>query len=165
MIEPKMAAALNKQINEELQSAYLYMAMSADFEFKNRPGAAVWMKLQASEELEHAMKIYGFLQARGGKVVLGSIDAPQGSWDSMKSAFQDALNHEKHITGCINDLVKLAREVGDTATEIFLHWFVEEQVEEESVAETILGKFDLVSDTPNGLYMLDKELGKRAQTK
>jgi ferritin len=164
MLEKKMIDALNVQVNEELKSAYIYQAMSADFADKNRPGQTAWMQEQAKEEVGHAMKIYNYLLEQGAKVELKAIDAPQTSWNSEKDMFEVALKHEKYISGCIKKLVKIARELDDVPTEIFLQWFVLEQVEEESSVEEILGKYNQVGSTPNGLYMLDKELGKRVQS-
>ncbi|MBN2050195.1 MAG: ferritin [Spirochaetales bacterium] len=156
-----MLDALNRQVNEEMKSAYLYLAMAADFQDQNRPGFASWMKVQASEEMKHAMKIYGFIEERGGKVVLQAIDAPQDNWASPLKAFEAAYAHEQFITDCIHKLVKLAREIGDLPTEVFLHWFVDEQVEEEATADEVIQKIKQVQDSGNGLYMLDRELGKR----
>jgi len=164
MLDKKMLAALNKQINEELKSAYIYQAMSADFADKDRPGGTAWMQVQTKEEVEHAMKIYNYVQDRGGKVELMAIDAPQSAWETEKSMFETAYKHEQFITSCINKLVDLAKELDDKATEIFLQWFVMEQVEEEDTVKTILAKYEQVGGSPNGLYMLDKELGKRAQS-
>ena len=164
MLEKKMIDALNVQINEELKSAYIYQAMSADFADKDRPGQTAWMAMQAKEEVGHAMKIYNYLLSHGAKVELQTIEAPQSSWSSEEEMFKVALKHEKFISGCIKKLVKLAKEIDDTPTEIFLQWFVLEQVEEESSVEEILAKYAQVGSTANGLYMLDKELGKRAQS-
>lgn len=163
MLDPKMLSALNKQINEELKSAYIYQAMAADFIDKDRPGGAAWMQVQTKEEVEHAMKIYNYIQERGGKVELFAIDAPQSSWKDEKEMFETAQKHEKYISSCIKKLVELAKELDDTGTEIFLQWFVMEQIEEEDSVGTILAKYGQVGGSANGQYMLDKELGKRAQ--
>ena len=162
-MDAKLVKQLNKQIAEEFNSAYLYLAMAADFEDKNLSGMAAWMYKQYGEEMEHGKKIYGYLQERGEKVVLEGIDKPQESWDSPEAAFEAAMGHEKYITGCIDKLYKLAKEVDDAATEIFLQWFVTEQVEEESSVDNVLSKFKMLGKNPNGLYMLDKELGARGQ--
>jgi ferritin len=160
-IPEKMEAALNGQIAEELASAYLYLAMAADFDAKNWTGFASWMKVQAGEEYNHAMKLYGFIIERGGRAVFKALAQPQGTWDSPLAAFEAAYKHENHISKCIYDLVKLARDEGDTATEVFLHWYINEQVEEETNADAVVEKLRLVKDSSNGLYMLDKELGAR----
>ena len=161
-IGKKMADALNGQIREEIFSAYLYFAMAADYESKDWPGVASWMKVQAQEEMGHALKIYNWINERGGKAVFAAIDKPQESWESALDLFEAALKHEQHITACFYDLVKTAREAGDIATEIFLQWFVTEQVEEESNASEIVEKIKKVQNSQNGMYMLDKELGARA---
>ena len=156
-----MQTALNKQINEELFSSYLYLAMSADFEAKNLMGAAKWMKMQADEELEHAMKFFHFVLERGGEVDLLPIGKPQKSWKTPLAAFQDAEKHEQHITGCINDLFELAGKEKDYATQSMLKWFVDEQVEEEANASEILAQIKIVGDIPGHLFWLDHQLGKR----
>jgi len=160
-IGKKMTDALNGQIREEIFSAYLYFAMAADYESKDWPGVAGWMKVQAQEEMGHALKIYSWINERGGKAVFEAINKPQESWDSALDLFEAALKHEQHISACFYDLVKTAREVGDIATEIFLQWFVTEQVEEESNASEIVEKIKKVQNSQNGMYMLDKELGVR----
>ena len=161
-IGTKMTAALNGQINEEIFSAYLYFAMAADYESKDWPGVASWMKVQAQEEMGHALKIYNWINERGGKAVFEGIAKPQESWASALELFEGALKHEQHITACFYDLVKIAREEGDISTEIFLQWFVTEQVEEEANASEIVGKIRKVQDSQNGMYMLDKELSVRS---
>lgn len=161
-IGKKMNDALNGQINEEIFSAYLYFAMAADFEAKDWPGVASWMKVQAQEEMGHALKIYNWINERGGKAVFESIAKPQESWTSALELFEGAFVHEQHITSCFYDLVKIAREEGDISTEIFLQWFVTEQVEEEANASEIVGKIRKVQDSNNGMYMLDKELSVRS---
>lgn len=160
-MDKKLKGLLNSQINEELFSSYLYLAMASDFESKNLTGMAAWMEKQSAEETAHGMKIYKYLQERGEKPVLQKIETPQESWGSPREAFEAALKHEKHITGCIDNLFKAARAAGDIATEIFLQWFVSEQVEEEASVNEVLAKLDMVRDSPNSLYMLDRELGKR----
>ena len=161
MIDKKMEDALNNQINEELFSAYLYFAMAADFEHKNWLGMANWMKIQAQEEMAHALKLYNWINERGGKAEFQAIKMPQSNWDSPLAAFKEAYGHEQHITSCIYDLVKTARNTGDIATEIFLQWFVTEQVEEESNASAIVDQIEKVQESTNAMVMLDKELGSR----
>jgi ferritin len=161
IMKEKMQTALNDQIREELNSAYIYFAIAADFEAKDLSGFAHWMEKQAAEEMEHAMRIYGYLNKRGARATMKAIDAPQASWDTPLEAFQTAFKHERYISGCIDKLVKTAREVEDTATESFLTWFVDEQVEEESTADQIVKKLEMVASSPQGLYMMDRELGQR----
>ncbi|MBN1461533.1 MAG: ferritin [Armatimonadetes bacterium] len=161
MLSKKMQDALNGQINAELFSSYLYLSMSAYFESANMAGMAGWMRVQADEEEMHAMKIFDFIGDRGGRVTLAAIEAPPTEWKSPLAAFQAAYEHEQKVTGLINDLVALARKENDPATDIFLQWFVTEQVEEEKTADDIVQKLKMVQDQPGPLYMLDKELGAR----
>jgi ferritin len=161
MISKKMQNAINSQINAELYSSYLYLSMSADFSSKNLPGFANWMKIQAQEELGHAMKLYNFIEERLGRVTLKAIDAPATEWDSPLAAFEQALKHEQKVTGLINKLVDQAIAENDHATRGFLQWFVDEQVEEEASADAMVQQLKLMKGAPGGLYMLDKELGRR----
>jgi len=161
-LSDKMAKALNKQVNEEINSAYIYAAMSADFKARNLEGFAAWMDKQAQEELGHAAKIKGYLYDRKSRIFLDAMKAPQGEWKGPEDAMRAALKHEQHISQCILDLVTMAREEKDTATEIFLQWFVSEQVEEEDNVQTVLDKLDMVGDSPVGLYNLDREMGMRS---
>ena len=160
-IKEKLIRAINKQINAELYSSYLYLAMAAYFESNNWMGFAQWMKVQLREENIHAMKFYEYLVARGGRVVLSAIDAPDKEWKSPLAVFEAVYAHEVKITAMINDLLKLARDEADTATEAMLQWFINEQVEEEASALLILEKLKMIKDSMNGLFMLDHELGER----
>jgi len=164
MISKKMQNAINGQINAELYSAYLYLSMSADFSSKNLPGFANWMKIQAQEELGHAMKLYNFIEERLGRVTLKAIDAPATQWDSPLAAFEQALKHEQKVTGLINKLVDQTIAENDHAARGFLQWFVDEQVEEEASADAIVQQLKLMKGAPGGLFMLDKELGRRTFT-
>lgn len=164
MINEKIEQAFNKQINAETFSAYLYWSMSAALEKMNLPGFANWMRIQAQEEMTHAAKFYQHIIERGGTVRLTAIDAPPVEWDSIGAVFQGALEHEQHVTGLINGLVDLAMEQRDHAANMFLQWFVNEQVEEEASAMEVLGKLEVVGETAGGLYMLDKEMGQRVFT-
>jgi len=161
MITKKMEKALNDQINAELYSAYLYLSMSAYFEAGNLPGFAKWMRIQWQEEVMHGLKIYDYVNERGGRVTLKSIDEPPAKWKSPLDVFQATYKHEQVVTGRINDLVTQAVAEKDHATNAFLQWFVTEQVEEEKSADEIVQKLKRISDAPGGLYMLDKELGQR----
>ncbi|KAA0003312.1 MAG: ferritin [Thermoplasmata archaeon] len=160
MIGEKMLEALNKQINEELYSSYLYLSMSAWFENIGLKGFANWMKVQAKEELGHAMKFYKYIISRGGRVQLHEIKAPPHEWQSPLHAFEETLKHEKHITECINKLVELAEEEKDRATFNMLQWFVDEQVEEEANDEEIIAKLKMIEGS-NGIFMLDNQLAQR----
>jgi len=164
MIAPKMRDALNGQINAELYSSYLYLAMAAYFEDINLSGFANWMRVQAQEENMHAMKIYDYVAERGGRVLLKAIDEPPSEWESALAVFEVTYEHEQKVTGLINDLVDLARELRDHATESFLQWFVDEQVEEEQSADDIVQKLKPMEGFKGGLFMLDGELGQRVFT-
>jgi ferritin len=164
MIGKKMEEALNGQINAELYSAYLYLSMEAYFGCENLAGFANWMRVQTQEELMHAMKIYDYVAERGGRVVLRAIEQPPAKWDSPLGVFEAVYKHEQKVTGLINDLVNLAVEEKDHATNSFLQWFVTEQVEEEDNASTVLGQLKLIEDSPQALFMMDKEMGQRVFT-
>jgi len=161
VIKEKMQKAVNKQINAELYSSYLYLAMAAHFEANNLLGFAQWLEVQAKEENTHAMKFYKYVIERGGKVTLTEIAAPPLEWKSPLAAFETVYAHELKVTALINDLLKLAKEEGDSATELLLQWFIDEQVEEEANAMLIVEKLKLIKDSSQGLLMLDKELGER----
>ena len=164
MLTEKMEAALNGQVNAELYSSYLYLAMATYFAEKDLPGFANWMRIQVAEEQFHAMKMYDYVLERGGKVSLGAIEAPPGGWKSPLEVFEETLKHEQKVTGLINDLVYLARDERDNASEIFLQWFVAEQVEEEDNASTIVGQLKLIEGSPQALFLFDRELGQRVFT-
>ncbi len=164
MIGEKMQSAINKQINAELYSSYLYLSMSAYFSTENLAGFANWMRIQAQEELMHAMKFFDFINERGGKVTVEKIDQPAVKWESAKAVFQNVLDHEIHVTQLINNLVNLAIEEKDHASNIFLQWFITEQIEEEASAEEVLNKLKMIGTDVTALYMLDKELAARVFT-
>ena len=138
MLSDNMQAALNKQLNAELYSGYLYLSMNAYFKALNLDGFANWMYYQAQEELTHGMKFYDFINQRGGQVSLAQIEAPPTSWESPLAVFEATLAHEQKVTGLINDLMEVALTERDHATQIFLQWFVSEQVEEEASAGEIV---------------------------
>jgi ferritin len=161
MLDDKMQEALNFQLNRELYSAYLYLAMGAYFEDQDSPGFGNWMKVQAQEELSHAMKFYNYIVQRGGRVLLADIEAPDTQWKSPQAAFEHVYEHEQMVTGLINSLVDLALEISDHATNNFLQWFVAEQVEEEESASGVLQKIKLAGESSSGLYILDNELAQR----
>jgi ferritin len=161
MIGKKMEQALNVQINAELYSSYLYLAMAAYFESVNLGGLASWMTAQAGEERGHAMRLYGHINERAGRVILDAIKKPASEWKSPLAAFEAAYAHEQAVTGMINDLVSLAKTENDNPAQIMLQWFVEEQVEEEASALAVVEKLKLVGDSTAGLFMLDQALGQR----
>ncbi len=164
MISERMQEALNGQLNAELYSSYLYLSMAAYFQGLNMGGFANWMRVQVQEEDLHAMKFYNFINERGGRVVLKAIDGPPAGWDSPLAAFEAVLEHEQKVTGLINELVELALAEHDHATNIFLQWFVTEQVEEEDSANDVIQKIKMVGEAKGGLFMLDRELGQRTFT-
>lgn len=163
MIKENVAAALIKHLNAELYSWYLYLSMAAHFENKNFLGFASWMKIQAKEEMEHAVKFMDYLNLVGVKLTLDKIDAPPSDWNSFLDIFQLVYDHEVKVTNSINSLVDLAISEKDHATNSFLLWFVNEQVEEVSTSQLILEKLKFIGDSHNGLFMLDHELGKRGK--
>ncbi len=161
MLKKKMQEALNEQINKELWSSYLYLSMAAYFEDQNYPGFANWMRVQAKEEVSHAMKIFDYVHARGGRVFLKPIAEVPSQWDDVKTAFDETLKHERIVTESIHELVDLAIKEKDHATNNMLQWFVEEQVEEEATADEILNKIEMTEGKPHALMMVDKDLAGR----
>jgi ferritin len=162
MLKEKVEKGLNSQLNAELYSSYLYLSMSAFCKTLNLDGFANWLNVQAQEELVHAMKFYDFIIQRGGNVRLTRIEGPPTEWDSPRAVFENVYEHERKVTALIDDLVDLALDQRDHATNIFLQWFVTEQVEEEENASGVLEKVKQVEGTRGGLFMLDRELGSRA---
>ena len=161
MLGKKIEEAFNEQINWELYSGNLYLSMSAYFQSINLAGFANWMYVQALEEGTHAMKFFDFINECGGRVTLAKIKEPKTEWSSPLDAFQDTCEHERKVTGLINDLVDLAVKEKDQAANAFLQWFVTEQAEEEASAKEIAGKLKVVGDRGGMLFMLDRELGQR----
>ncbi|MBC7109727.1 MAG: ferritin [Archaeoglobi archaeon] len=160
----KVLNALNRQINAELYSAYLYLSMAAYFGFEGLKGFANWMRVQAQEELMHAMKIFDYVNERGGRVKLEAIEAPPSEWRNPLEVFESVLSHEKKVTSMINGLVELSMEEKDHATYNFLQWFVAEQVEEEASADEIRRQLELIGDDRRALLMIDRELAQRKFT-
>lgn len=161
MMKDRITKSINEQINKEFYSAYLYLSMGAYFENKNLSGFANWMNIQFQEEQSHALKMFNYISERGGIVELEQIDKPKINWDSIIEIFEDTLEHEQFITSSINNLMDIAQEESDHATVSFLGWYVDEQVEEESNAETILNQLKLINGEGHGLLMLDRELAAR----
>jgi ferritin len=164
MLKNDVERELNVQIGEETGSAWLYLSMSAYFQAQNLPGFANWMFVQAQEELVHARLFYDFVHQRRGRVTLGAIPAPATEWASPLEVFQGAFAHEVHITERIHFLTALADQAHDYPTQVFLHWFVTEQVEEEANADAIVQKLKMLGDTGPGLFMIDQELATRVFT-
>ena len=161
MISKAMQDAINEQINKEMFSSYLYLSMAAYFETKNLPGFGNWLRIQATEENEHAMKFYNHLLERGGEVELKAIAAPKASWASAMEAVSEVLTHEQHVTKSIHDLYEVALKEKDYAVQVMLHWFIEEQVEEEANASAILDSMKRIEAHDTAILMLDHRLAKR----
>ncbi len=164
MLSEKMQEVLNGQLNAELYSAYLYLSMSAYFQSLDLAGFANWMRVQTQEELVHAMKFHDYINERGGRVLLRSIESPPTEWTSPLAVFEYAYQHEQKVTGLINNLVDLSMEVKDHATTNFLQWFVSEQVEEEASANDVVRKLKLMGEAAGGMFMIDRELAQRVFT-
>jgi len=161
MLSKKLEEALNKQINAEYYSSYLYLSMSTYLESVNLSGMAHWMRAQSREELEHVTKFNRYIVERGGRGTVKAIDGPPTEWKSAKMVFEEGLKHEQKVTAMIHALMELAMSEKDFAAQNYLQWFVNEQVEEEAHAEAIVQNFNMVGDGGTALYLLDKELGAR----
>jgi ferritin len=161
MLKSTMQQALNDQLAREMYSSNLYLAMAGYFQSINLKGFAHWMRLQAQEEMGHAMKFFDYLLDRGGTVQISKIDQPPSSWESPLAAMEASLKHEQFISQNINELANLAIKEGDHGTNIFLQWFITEQIEEEANVSEIVEKLKLIGDWKGGLLMIDNELGKR----
>jgi ferritin len=161
MLSPKMLDALNRQINHEFASAYLYLAMAAQCEAQALPGMAHWMKRQAGEEYGHGMRLFEHICDRGGRVVLAPIPQPPVEFGSPLELFQQVLEHERKVTAYINAVYELALEEKDYAAQVALHWFVNEQVEEEKSASVIVDQLKAIPDRSSAILFLDRQLGKR----
>jgi ferritin len=163
MLTERMLGALNEQINAELSSAYQYLAMAAYFEGINLEGSARWMKRQAREELEHAMRIFEFIHGRNGQVSLAAVAQPRAQFDSPLSVWEAVLKQEQGVTARIHALYGLAKEEKDYATEVMLQWFVNEQVEEEKQARDILEQVRIIGVSSSAIFFVDRHLGKEAE--
>ncbi len=164
MLDKQMAQALNEQINKEMYSAYLYMSMSAYSNKIGLKGFANWFMVQYHEEMFHAMKLYEYVQRQGEDIKLEAIQAPPSEFSSQLDMFTKTLTHEQFITSSINDLMEMAQSKKDHATQIFLEWYVTEQVEEEENDNDIIAQLKLIGDNAHALLMLDRELAVRAAT-
>ncbi len=162
MINKTVQDAINEQIKNELYSAYLYLSMGAYFESISLPGFAIWMKVQAAEEQEHAMKFFEYVFERGGRVQLKAIDQPPFEWKSPLAAFEQVLEHEQKVTSLINNLYAVALKENDYASQVMLHWFIAEQVEEEKNAAGIIEQLKMIDARETAILMLDHDLGKRS---
>lgn len=161
MFSKKLLDAMNEQMKNEFLSAYLYLAMAGYFQDEDLPGIASWMRVQALEELTHGEKFFNFICEAGGRTDLRAIDAPKNNYASPLACFEESLKHENFVTDSINKLVDLARKDNNHAAEIFLQWFVTEQVEEEASFSLIVKKLQRIGNDGNGLLRLDEELSTR----
>ncbi len=164
MITKKLQNIFNEQINKELYSEYLYLSMATWFDAENLSGFANFFKIQVQEERFHAMKMYDFVNERGGRVILEKINKPQIDFKSALEIFEMAYKHEQFISKSINELMDVAIEENDHATKSFLNWFIDEQVEEEASMDAIVGKLKMLGGNGHGLLMIDNELGTRIFT-
>lgn len=163
MLSERMQAELNDQLNVELYSAYTYLSMAAYFEEQNFPGFGKWLRLQAREELGHAMRCFDFIIDRGGHVALKALDQPPGGFASAADALRQALAHEQKVTALVNRRYTLAVEEQDYASQTFLHWFINEQVEEEKLVSQTLAMVERAGADPAALLILDRELANRPE--
>ena len=161
IISKKINDAVNKQINHEIYSAYIYLAMAAWAESENLKGMAHWLRVQFREELGHAMKFFHYVNERGGRVVLQEIACPPKDWKNPAAAFEVVYEHECGVTARIYKIAELAEQEKDNATSSMLKWFIDEQVEEEANALEILTKLKMIKENIGGLMLLDRELGSR----
>jgi ferritin len=156
-------AAVNEQIKHELSSAYVYLSMSAHFDAENLPGFARWMRVQAQEELGHAMRLFDYVNQRGGRVILQAVEQPPHEFSSPLHIFEQALEHETKVTQLIEELYETAVQHKDYATQVEVQWFITEQVEEENSASLIVDQLKMAGDNRAALLMLDRQLGARTQ--
>src|SRR3712207_5398583 len=161
MLGKAIQDAMNEQMKNEFYSAYQYLSMAAYCESENLPGFAHWMRAQAREEIEHAIKFYDFILDRNGRVVLGALEEPVVEFGSPLDVFERALEHEQRVTAMINDLYGLAVRESDYASQTFLQWFVTEQVEEEKNAGDVVETLKMIGDKSEALFLLDRELSRR----
>ncbi|WP_432821540.1 ferritin [Trichloromonas sp.] len=161
MLSKKLQDALNEQMKNEFFSAYLYMAIAGYFESEDLPGIASWMRVQALEEMTHGEKFFNFITEAAGRTDFRAFDAPQNNYETPLDAFKFSLKHENFVTSSINKLMDLAKAEGNHAAQIFLQWFVTEQVEEEASFSLIIRKLVRIGNDGNGLLRLDEELAQR----
>ena len=164
MISKKMQDAFNDQITAEFFSAHLYLSMSSYLESIDLPGFASWMRVQYQEEISHGMTMFDYVIERDGRAIVQAIDTPQAEWSNVLAVFEGSLEHEQKVTGLINNLMDIALSEKDHAANIFLQWFVIEQVEEEATAKGIVQKLKMLGNSKAGLFQIDKELGSRVFT-
>lgn len=162
MLSASIQGAINDQINHEFSSAYVYLAMSGFFERRSLPGFARWARIQSQEEVMHGLKLFDYMNDRGGTVVLQSVAKPVNDYESPLAVFEAALQQEQQVTQLIHKLYAFVTEERDYATQVALEWFIAEQVEEEKVGSEIVDQLRMVGDNQTGLLILDRELGQRS---
>jgi len=160
-MDKNLLKEINVQINKEMYSGYLYLAMAAHFQAENLPGFASWMRTQAGEELEHAMRFFDFLVEVGEQVELDAIEKPDSEFADPVKVFEQVLEHEQYVTSRINLLYKLALEANEYPSQMMLQWFINEQVEEEANATAILEMLKISGAKGNGLLLIDRQLAQR----
>ena len=158
MLSDAVLKALNAQVNEEMYSWYVYTSMANHFDQKALKGFAAWMRAQAAEELGHANRLMDYIRDRGCAVDLQAIKAPPSTWESPLAAMEASYKHECHISKCINDLANVAAKEGDQTTQTFLHWFINEQIEEEALVDDVVQQLRYVQDSPSGLFLMDRDI-------
>lgn len=163
MFSKAVQESMNEQIKNELYSAYIYLSMSAHFEAANLPGFAHWMRHQSEEEIDHAIKFFDFINDRNGRVELRAIEQPPVEWGTPLEIFETALNHERKVTGMINNIYEIAQKEKDFPSQIMLQWFIEEQVEEEKSAAGIVETLKVVGDSDTAILILDRQLAQRSE--
>lgn len=161
MITKRMEKALNAQINKEFYSAYLYLAMSAWCNKNNMPGSEHWFRIQYEEEIIHMTKMFDYVMQHGGEARLMKIDEPPADFGSVSGTFEASLKHERFVTQSINELLDVAVEEKDHATQVFLQWFITEQVEEEANVKEIVERLKMIGDNGAALMMIDDKLSQR----
>ncbi len=164
MLNQKMEAAFNEQINREMFSAYLYMSMSAYADRQGLKGISKWFMVQYHEEMVHAMKMFEYIADQGGTILLNALAKPDSEFGSALNLFEKALEHEKFITKSIYDLAELAMSEKDYASKTFIDWYITEQIEEEKNNTEIIQILKMIGDNTGALYLYDKELGARTVT-
>ena len=161
MLNERMNAALNEQVNAEMYSAYLYLSMQAYFQKLNLNGFVNWMNIQIQEEMAHARGLYDYIKERDGEIILDAIKKPDQTWNSPLEVFEAVLKHEQLVTSLINKLADVADETKDRAAALFLQWYIKEQVEEEASVSGVLETLRMIKDDTHALLLLDKELAAR----
>ncbi len=164
MIKEVIQSAINLQIAREIYSSNLYLSMAGYYTTKNLHGFANWMRIQAEEEMTHALKLFDYLLDRGGKPIISAIAAPPSEWENTVVVFENAYHHEQLVTSWIHELADLAIAERDHATSSMLKWFIDEQVEEEATTGEIYDRLCMIGDNPTALFFLDNELKTRKMT-